>query len=352
MNNKRFSADSNIPVRLYKGSISFLTTKQQLIILTALLLAVLLAIIISTGIGTNLISPWNVIKAIFGQGSSLDVITVQKLRLPRIISGAFVGACLAASGAIMQGLIRNPLASPDIMGVTGGASVVAVAIITLIPTASVFWIPPAAFVGAAVTTALIYLLSWKNGVKPLMLVLIGVGISSATSAVSMMLLVTGPTEVAQKAFDWLLGSVYGSSWKHVMMIVPWFIVLFIASFIFTRRINMLQLGDDVAASAGSHVEKDRVMLIIIAVALAGASISIGGAIGFVALLAPHMARKLIGGSFGSLLPASACCGAFIVVAADLCARTWFAPLDVPVGVFTSAIGAPFFIYLLWRSREE
>ncbi|WP_260869336.1 iron ABC transporter permease [Paenibacillus sp. Y412MC10] len=341
-----------ISVRMGGDAVSFLTSKRQIAILCILAIVLLLAVIISIGFGTKYVNPWEVTQAIFGQGNKLDVVVVQKLRLPRVIVGALVGACLAMSGAITQGLIRNPLASPDVMGVTSGASVATTAIITLIPSASVFWLPPAAFVGAALTTLLIYVLSWKKGVNPLMLVLIGVGIGAVASAISTMLLVTGPTDVAQKAFNWLLGSVYGSSWKHVNMMLPWFIALGVLSLIFARRINMLQLGDDLAAGAGSRVERDRTILLFMAVGLAGAGISVGGAIGFVALLAPHIARKLIGSSYGSLLPASALCGAIIVVVADVLARNLFTPLDIPVGVFTSAVGAPFFIFLLWKSRSS
>ncbi|MGN7357556.1 FecCD family ABC transporter permease [Paenibacillus sp. SAF-054] len=341
-----------IAVRIKGSQISFLTSKRQVTVLTGLALLLLLAVVVSVGFGTKYVNPWAVVQAIFGQGDALDVVVVQKLRLPRVLVGAMVGACLAMSGAITQGLIRNPLASPDVMGVTSGASLAATAIITLIPSASVFWLPPAAFIGAALTTLLIYVLSWKKGVNPLMLVLVGVGIGSVASSLSTMLLVTGPTDVAQKAFNWLLGSVYGSSWKHVNMIVPWFVILGVLSLAFARRINMLQLGDDLAAGAGSSVERDRTILIFTAVGLAGAGISVGGAIGFVALLSPHIARKLIGSSYGSLLPASGLCGAFIVVLADVLARNLFTPLDIPVGVFTSAVGAPFFIYLLWRSRSS
>lgn len=341
-----------IAIRMKGSRISFLTSRKQIAVLTGLALLLLLAIIVSIGFGTKYVNPWAVVQGIFGQGNALDVVVVQKLRLPRVLVGAMVGACLAMSGAITQGLIRNPLASPDVMGVTSGASLAATAIITLIPSASIFWLPPAAFVGATLTTLLIYFLSWKKGVNPLILVLVGVGIGAVASSLSTMLLVTGPTDVAQKAFNWLLGSVYGSSWKHVNMLLPWFLVLGLLSLALSRRINMLQLGDDLAAGAGSSVERDRTMLIFIAVGLAGAGISVGGAIGFVALLSPHIARKLIGSSYGSLLPASALCGALIVVLADLLARNLVPPLDIPVGVFTSAVGAPFFIYLLWRSRSS
>ncbi|GAB6990449.1 FecCD family ABC transporter permease [Paenibacillus pini] len=343
-------SQSSISVR-WGTNASFLTSRRQIVILALLSALVLLSIIVSIGFGTKYVNPWNVIRALFHQGNALDVVVVQKLRLPRTLVGAMVGACLAISGAITQGLIRNPLASPDVMGVTGGASVATTAVITLIPSASVFWLPPAAFIGATLTTVLIYILSRKNGVNPLMLVLIGVGIGSVSTSLSTMLLVTGPSDVAQKAFDWLLGSVYGTSWKHVNMILPWFIILTGLSLVFARRINMLQLGDDLAAGAGSAVEKDRTILLFTAVGLAGAGISVGGAIGFVALLAPHIARKLVGPSYGSLIPASALVGAFIVVTADVLARTLFDPLDIPVGVFTSAIGAPFFIFLLWKSRS-
>ncbi len=179
-----------IAIRMRGSRISFLTSRKQITVLTSLAVLLLLAVIVSIGFGTKYVNPWAVVQGIFGQGNALDVVVVQKLRLPRVLVGAMVGACLAMSGAITQGLIRNPLASPDVMGVTSGASLAATAIITLVPSASIFWLPPAAFIGATLTTLLIYFLSWKKGVNPLMLVLVGVGIGAVASSLSTMLLVT------------------------------------------------------------------------------------------------------------------------------------------------------------------
>jgi iron complex transport system permease protein len=172
------------------------------------------------------------------------------------------------------------------------------------------------------------------------------------SALTTLLLVTSPIYLTSKAMVWLTGSVYGTNWNDVLTLLPWTLVFIPMAFLLGRNINIQQLGDEVAQGVGHHVERQRALLLFLCVALAGAAVAIGGAIGFVALLAPQIARKLVGPSFGALLPVAALSGSFIVVCADLIARVALPPLDLPVGIFTSAIGAPFFMYLLYKYRNQ
>lgn len=308
--------------------------------------------VLGIGIGSTIIHPVDTIKTLFGQGTSQNTMVIEALRLPRVIIALLVGAALGVSGAILQGVIRNPLASPDILGITSGAAFVAVIFITYLPdTLSIKWLPLAAIVGAFLISVVIYTLAWKKGVTPIRLVLIGIGISAVAGSLTTLMIVLSRDNAASQAYIWLTGSIYGSSWENVYAILPWIIIFIPLAIVFSRTLNVQELGDEIANSLGSRVQFYRFILVLISVCLAGSAVSIGGAIGFVGLIAPHIARKLVGPSFGGLIPASALIGSLIVILADTVARTVFLPLDIPAGVFTAGIGAPFFIYLLYRNRN-
>lgn len=341
-----------VPLRIGKKFGSFQLHKKALVFsLLALVLTVAVAVV-SLGMGEMNIRPLDVVKALLGIGAEQDALIVQQFRMPRVIIAMLVGAALAASGAIMQGIVRNPLAAPDILGVSSGASVAAVGFLILFESASIHWLPPVAFLGATLTTFLLYALAWKKGVTPMRLVLIGVGIKIAANAVVTMLIMFSPFLLQNKALLWLTGSIYGVDWNDVWMTLPWTVILILAAAFLTRRVNIQQLGDDIATSLGSYLQRDRFLLLMICAALTGTAVSVGGDISFVALLAPHIAKQLIGPSFGGALPLSAFIGSLIVLTADLIARVAFSPIDIPVGVFTSAVGAPFFIYLLYKNRNR
>ncbi|MCP3773097.1 iron ABC transporter permease [Paenibacillus sp. MZ04-78.2] len=340
-------------VRFRGGAVSFLIHRKSVRITLLLFVACLAVAIVSTGLGEMVISPLDVIRSVFGMGAEEHAMVIQKIRLPRIIVALLVGASLAAAGAILQGIIRNPLSSPDITGVTGGASVGAVTFLTyFLGVLSIRWLPVAAMLGAAIVSIILYLLAWKKGVTPIRLVLVGIGMAALMSAATTMMIVFSPTNDPAQVYLWLTGSVYASNWENVLTILPWTVILIPLAFIMARHVNIGQLGDDIASSAGSAVEWNRLILLFISVALAGSAVSVAGGIGFVGLIAPHMARKLVGSSFENVLPVAALLGGAVVMLADLVGRTLFLPLDIPVGVFTSAIGAPFFIYLLYTKRNS
>lgn len=341
-----------VALRLPKGAVSMLIDRRALLIAVLLAAAAFAVFVYSTGRGTVAISPANVVKALVGAGSQADALVIYKLRLPRILMAFLVGAALAVSGAILQGMIRNPLASPDIIGITGGASAATVTFMAVFQQASVHWLPFTALAGASVAAFIVYLLAWKKGVSATRLVLTGVGINAAMHALTTLLIVRSPFYLTSKALIWLTGSVYGTSWKNIFAMLPWFLIFVPLAFVLARVLNVQQLGDDLAYGVGDPVERNRLLLLTVSVALAGAAVAFGGAIGFVGLVAPHAARKLVGPSYGALLPVSGLIGGTVVMAADLLARTAFQPLDLPVGLFTSIIGAPFFIYLLYRTRNR
>lgn len=343
--------------RLFNGRFSVLMDRKAGITFTVLLIITFAIFVLSTGSGEMKINPLTVLKVLFGSGPDMETLVITSFRLPRIIVALIVGMCLATAGGILQGMIRNPLASPDVLGITGGAAVAVVGFLAIFSdknhslTVSIAWLPLAAFIGAGVVAFLVYFLAWKNGVSPIRLVLIGIGISTLMQALTTLLMVMGPIYQASQANIWITGTVYGSNWKNVAILAPWAVIFLIIAFVAARTLNIQELGDDVATGLGEKVQKHRFLLLMISTALIGGSVAFAGGIGFVGLMAPHMARRLVGSSFGALLPVSALLGGILVMLADLIGRTMFSPLEVPAGVFTAGIGAPYFIYLLFKTRN-
>ncbi|RSL35034.1 iron ABC transporter permease [Salibacterium salarium] len=343
---------NKITFRSKKELFSFLLDKRTLIVIAVLTVLTTILFILGIGVGSTVIHPVEVVRTLLGQGTEKNMLIIETLRLPRVIIALLVGAALGVSGAILQGIIRNPLASPDIIGITGGAALAAITFITYFSESlSIKWLPAAAFLGAFFIAIIVYILAWNKGVTPIKLVLIGIGISAVTSSLTTLMIVLSPNNEASQAYTWLTGSIYGASWENVYLLLPWVVVFIPLALICSRSVNIQGLGDDIAKSLGSRVQLYRIILVLISVALAGSAVAIGGAIGFIGLIAPHIARKLVGPSFGGVIPVSAIIGSLIVLSADTVARTAFLPLDIPAGVFTAGIGAPFFIYLLCRNRN-
>jgi len=342
-----------LSLRNRSGTVSFLLEKKAIATFLVLVCVFIILFLGGLSVGSTMLHPIEVIKHLFGLGSGEYTFIIETLRLPRMIVASLVGAALGVSGLILQGMIRNPLGSPDIIGITGGASFAAVLFINYFSnTFSIKWLPLAAIAGAGVMSLLIYFLAWKRGVTPVRLVLIGIGMAAAASAMTTMMLVLGDNYATSQAYLWLTGSVYGANWQHVYALLPWVLIFIPLALLFSKTANAQELGDSVASGLGVSVQRHRFGLLLISVALAGAAVAFAGAIGFVGLIAPHIARKLVGRSFGSLLPVTALIGGMIVFLADVVARTAFLPLDLPAGIFVSGIGAPFFIYLLYRNRHQ
>ncbi len=312
----------------------------------------------SASFGDSFINPLKVIQAIIGQGSEFDQLIIIDFRLPRIFIAAFAGIALAVAGAILQGIIKNPLASPDIIGISAGGGAAVVGFLALFSdsnhslTVSIEWLPLAGFIGATVVALIVYIFAWKDGVTPNRLVLIGIAVSAFMQAITTMLMIIGPIYQASEANKWITGSVKSADWNQVQIIVPLIILLLFITVFITRQLNVQELGDDTAASLGQTIQKTRLFLLLLSSSLVASAIAFAGAIGFVGLMAPHIARRIVGPSFGVLIPTSAFIGALLVMVADIIGRTAFSPLEVPAGVFTAAIGAPYFIYLLLRNTKK
>ncbi|EGK07542.1 FecCD family ABC transporter permease [Kroppenstedtia eburnea] len=347
-----------LPLRLGKGRISFLVDTKAALIVLILLLITVTGFVFSAGAGEVIIGPVDTLKTILGFGDPMNQLIIQSFRLPRIVIALLVGISLAVAGAILQNLVRNPLASPDVIGITGGASVAVVLFLTLFSdsnhslTVSLNWMPAAAFVGAMITAFTVYFLSWKNGASSFRLILIGIGMSMLAQSLTTLFMIKGPIYQAAQANVWITGSIYAADWKQVQILWPVTLILMLLSILLMRNINIQEFGDEIAVGVGSPVEWNRFALLLLSAALIASAVSFSGMIGFVGLMAPHMARRLVGSGFGALLPVSALIGGLLVMLADLAGRTLFLPLEVPAGVFTATIGAPYFIYLLYKSRNS
>ncbi|HZG78029.1 MAG TPA: iron ABC transporter permease [Paenibacillus sp.] len=332
---------------------SYLVDRRAVFWTVTLTAALLALACVSAGVGSLWISPLEVLRGAVGHGDETTRTVLYSFRLPRAAMAIVAGACLAASGALLQSVSRNALASPDMIGVTGGAAAAGVASLVLTGGAiGLAGLSLAAIGGAVGVAALLFALAWKGGLSPLRLVLIGVALQTAAGSLSSFLIVMSPTPLATQAFTWLTGSVYGSSWNNVGALLPWAIGFGFAAWTLSRKANVHELGEDVASGVGSRVSLERTLLVAVSAALAGAAVSQVGAIGFIGLMAPHMARRLVGPAFGAALPVSALIGAMLLLVADTLGRTAFPPNDIPAGVFTAAVGAPFFVYLLLRRKGK
>src|SRR5690554_1531355 len=329
-----------------------LAVNYRTMAISAVLIVVCLALaLLALSVGSVTLSPIAVLEALMGQSSGPERFIVETLRLPRVIMAFLVGAALGLSGLILQALVRNPLASPDILGISGGASVAAVAFLSfLTPWLAIQWLPVVAIAGALIAAATIYLLAWNRGVSPVRLVLIGIGLSAAMGAATTLMITLSPITTTMTAYTWLTGSVYGADWDDIRALAPWLLVMLPLVLSQSRTIDLHEFGDALATGLGLPVQRSWLYLLCLSVALAGIAVAHAGAIGFVGLIAPHIGRRLVERQFAGLAPVTAMIGGLLVLTGDLIGRTLFVPLDLPAGVFVSAVGAPFFVYLLFRQR--
>ena len=341
-------------VPLRTGGASFRVDLRAVVVVLVLGVVSVAGIIANVGYGEYPISPADVVRVLFGieAGDENYGFIVNTLRFPRALVAFLVGAALAISGAILQGLTRNPLAAPDIVGINAGAGLAAVTLIVVFPSASSALLPPVAFGGAFAVAVLLYLLAWRGSSSPLRLILIGIGLGAIATALTTTMIVFGDIFQVTRAIIWLTGSVYGRTWEHIWSLAPWLVIFLPLSFALSRHLNVLNLGEEVARGLGSRVEVERGVLLLCSVALAAAAVATAGTIGFVGLIAPHIARRMVGPAHGGLLPASAMTGGALVVLADLLGRVSFGAVEIPCGIITAAIGAPFFLCLLYRNRNK
>lgn len=315
----------------------------------ALLVMIVLAAV-SVSVGTVSV-PMGQIWASLVSPDSPTYFIVHEVRLPRVLVGILAGFGLAAGGVILQSIIRNPLASPDVIGVTKGAGLAAATVIFLFPKAPGYAVPVAAFVGAVGAFALLTLLSRRLTISPASLALVGVAIGAVLQAGTQYLIITHPTNI-NMALLWLSGSLWSRGWNELYSILPWIALLAPLAWASFPKLNVFQLGDESGASLGLSIVRQRFWLLLLAVALAGISVSAVGGIGFVGLIAPHIARSLAGGRHQWLIPLAALIGADLMLLGDCLGRILIIPREVPVGIMTAILGAPYFVYLLRREYSR
>ena len=317
--------------------------RKYLIIGGTALVLVILVVLFST-IGSVNLSLGEIISSLIHQDNSMVMTIVYQMRLPRNILAVLIGANLAVSGVLLQSVMKNPLADPGITGVSSGASVAAIIILLLMPQLSGA-LPLFAFVGGAIACALVFIMAWKNGLRPERIVLAGVAINTILGGF-ISLLSTLFSDRIQSAILWLNGSLATKTWSHVDMLFLYSLIGLGLSLFLIRSANVLQLGDESAKNLGFNVSRTRLVISAVAVFLAAISTAVVGIISFIGLIVPHIARLLMGSDHKYTIPFSMVLGAIVLLIADTLARTIGGSIEIPVGVITSIVGGPFFLYLL------
>lgn len=320
--------------------------KRRILILLVLAVLACFGGIISIMKGSVNVPLNEIIAAMTGGSAGMHQQIILNIRLPRTIVAGLVGVNLALSGAILQAVMKNPLADPHIIGISAGAGIMGIFIMLLFPDLS-WLITPAAFAGAMGAAILIYILAWKNGIQPIRIILAGVAVSAFLGAGISALMIIYSDRV-HSALMWMVGGLSARSWPQVMIIWPYTLAGMIFTLLAARHLNILQLGDELAKGLGLRVERTRLILTAAAALLAASAVSVVGLLGFVGLIVPHAARLMIGSDYRYLLPATIFLGAATVMLSDTFARIAFAPVELPVGIIMAAIGAPFFLFLLRR----
>ncbi len=335
-----------------------MTIKQRyLLIMLAALAAVFLTFVLALSVGSTSIPFRTVMRSIFSPDAELARyrVIVREIRFPRIVLSFLVGTGLAIAGVIFQGIIRNPLVDPYIVGISAGAGTAVTFVIVFNLSFTFFYfstIPLFAFFGALATVALVYNLArTKNKVPVMTFMLAGVATAFILDAVRSLVMVMGTQDIEQVVF-WLMGSLSGSSWGDIAMILPYYFIGMVPLIFYLNDLNLILLGEENAHHLGVNVEKVKKILIAGATLVTAAVVSVSGGIGFIGLVIPHIARMMIGPDHRKLLPLAALLGGIFLVISDMLARSLMPPLEIPVGIITALAGGPYFIYLLRRRKQE
>lgn len=305
------------------------------------------AMVASLTLGSVDISFSTIVHTLLGNVQTTDEMVIWNIRFPRNIVGALVGANLAVSGAILQAVMKNPLADPGIVGVSSGAGLAGVIMLIFMPEASIL-LTPVAFVGAMLSAAAVYALAWKNGIRPTRIILAGVAVSAFLGSGISALLVFYSDKV-QGALLWMVGGLSARSWPQVETLFPYTILGLVLALAGCKALTILSLGDETARGLGVPVERVRFSMTAVAALLAAGAVSVAGLIGFEGLVVPHIVRLIIGTDYKYVIPGSAILGAGVLVFCDTLGRVAFSPIEIPAGIIMAFLGAPFFLYLLRRS---
>ncbi|MFF2480320.1 FecCD family ABC transporter permease [Paenibacillus sp. NPDC058071] len=326
--------------------------KQRLIVI-ALFVIIAVTAVISMVVGYSRLSIDRLLPVLMGNGTFKEDFILFSIRLPRIIITVLAGMALALSGSILQSITRNDLADPGIIGINSGAGV-AIAIFFLYfpikPDSFIYMLPLVAFGGAIITAALIYLFSYSknHGLSPVRLVLVGIGFSMALSGIMVVIISSAERTKVDFIAKWLAGSIWGVDWPFIWALLPWLIVLVPFTLYKSVRLNLMGLNDHTAIGVGMRIERERLWLLLAAVASASAAVSVTGGIAFVGLMAPHIAKALVGPRNQLFIPVAVLLGGLLLLIADTLGRNLVDPDGIPAGVMVSLIGVPYFAYLLLK----
>ncbi|MDZ5471456.1 iron ABC transporter permease [Bacillus sp. 31A1R] len=331
---------------------SMIIRKQRMILLILFILIVF-TIVVGMGMGYSSLSYNRLLPTLFGQGTFKEEFVLFSIRLPRIIITLLAGMALALSGAILQGITRNDLADPGIIGINSGAGVGIAIFFLFFPAEAgtfVYFLPLLAFIGAVLTAVLIYMFSYKRhyGLQPIRLVLIGVGFSMALSGIMIVLISAAEREKVDFIAKWLAGNIWGTDWPFIWALLPWLLLLIPFTLYKANRLNLLALSEPVAIGVGVSIEKERITLLLTAVALAASAVSVTGGIAFIGLMAPHLAKALVGPRNQLFIPVAILIGGWLLMIADTVGRNLVEPEGISAGIMVALIGAPYFIYLLMK----
>lgn len=327
--------------------------KKQRILLCILLALITITTVISLGLGDVPLSYDRLIPTLLGHGTFKEEFVLFSIRLPRIIITLLAGMALSLSGAILQGITRNDLADPGIIGINSGAGFAISVFFLFIPIEAgsfVYMLPLVAFFGAILTVGLIYVFSYNRntGLQPVKLVLVGIGFAMALSGAMIVLISSSEREKVDFIAKWLAGNIWGADWPFIWALIPWLAILIPFTLYKANRLNLLGLNDPVAIGVGISIEKERGILLLTAVALAASAVSVTGGITFIGLMAPHIAKALVGPRNQLFIPLAILIGGWLLLFADTIGRNLIEPNGIPTGIVVALIGAPYFIYLLLK----
>lgn len=327
--------------------------KKQRILLCILLALITITTVTGMGLGDVPLSYDRLIPTLLGHGTFKEEFVLFSIRLPRIIITLLAGMALSLSGAILQGITRNDLADPGIIGINSGAGVAIAIFFLFFPIEAgsfVYMIPLVAFFGAILTACLIYVFSYNRntGLQPIKLVLVGIGFSMALSGAMIVLISSSEREKVDFIAKWLAGDIWGTDWPFIWALLPWLAILIPVTLYKANRLNLLGLSEPVAIGVGVSLEKERIILLLTAVALAASAVSVTGGITFIGLMAPHIAKALVGPRNQLFIPLAILIGGWLLLFADTIGRNLIEPNGIPTGIIVALIGAPYFIYLLLK----
>ena len=333
-------------------------TVRAPLVLGGAVLVFALAFVVALMVGSYAMSPFDVLNTLAGNGNRLQNFAIFQTRLPRTVLAAVVGCALAFSGGILQGVTRNPLAEPGLIGVNAGAALFVVLWISLGTSAyyssysmfTVLGMPVVAVLGALFSTGIVYLLSYKRGLRPVRFILVGIGVNSGILAIVTFFQLAMSKGSYDQVLTWTNGSLWGSSWTYIALVTPLIALLVVVVMIKARALDALALGDELAGGIGVPVQRERTVFVILAALLAALATAVAGSIAFLGLLGPQVARRLIGTRHRLMLPLAALVSAVILIVADTVARNAFSPIEIPVGIIVSIIGVPYFVYLMIKER--